>query len=76
MNSDEFSICALHSICTGALDMLPCGNENSYHIEFEQSENKNIEQTFSLHIDKNVFASKPYVLQCRILRKGVVKCEE
>ncbi len=33
------------------LDMLPCGNENSYHIEFDQRENisilrgKNIEQT-------------------------------
>ena len=42
-----------------ALDMLPCGNENSYHIEFEHSENISIYEVkyranFSLHIDKKV----------------------
>ena len=33
MNSfQEFSICLADSICADALDMLPDGNENLYHI--------------------------------------------
>ncbi len=56
MNSDEFSICLADSICANELDMLPYGNENSYHIEFSvkrktyQIYGVKISSTRSLHI--------------------------
>ena len=69
----DFRYVLKDSICCKQLDM-SLSRRDLYHIEFEQSENISIYEVkyranFSLHIDKNRFASKPYVSQYRYVER-------